>query len=72
MTINEIFKCCYNLHIQSDIIVYQGAFKRKKIFEGELHMFLANFADLAKTHEVIGFKITDIELKKAEFIIWSD
>lgn len=72
MTINEIFKCCNNLHIQSDIIVYMGPFKKKKIFEGELHMFLANFADLAKTHEVIAFTITDIELKKAEFLLWQE
>lgn len=70
MTINEIFKCCNNLHIQSDIIVYQGPLKGKKIFEGELHMFLAEHAALAKTHNVLTFTITDIELKKAEFIIW--
>ena len=70
MTINEIFKCCNNLHIQSDIIVYQGPLKGRKIFEGELHMFLANYASLAKTHNVVAFTITDIELKKAEFILW--
>jgi len=50
--------------------VYQGPFKRRKIFEGELHMFLANYTELAKTHNVVAFTITDIELKKAEFILW--
>lgn len=70
MTIDEIFKCCNNLHIQSDIVVYQGPFKGRKIFEGELHMFLAKYANLAKTHNVVAFTITDIELKKAEFILW--
>lgn len=69
MTINEIFKCCNNLHIQSHIVVYQGPLKGRKIFEGELHMFLANYADLAKTHNIVAFTITDIELKKAEFIL---
>ena len=70
MTINDIMCICNNLHVQSDIKVYNTNFPHKLIFEGELHDFVTKYRDAFFHARLRNFNITGDGFHSATFYIY--